>query len=338
MVIVRSAEEILQTLDARGTIDGLPFMPEMLQFCGRRFRVSTVAHKTCDTIHYSGIRKMNATVHLEDLRCDGAAHGSCEAGCLLFWKEAWLRPEHAPIRRATVPARSVVDLQALTRREGATSTDIRYVCQVTELLRASRPWAWWNVAQYVADVSSRNATLGQVCRVLVLASLRWLRVKAPSYGSVVRVYNAMARRWGVAPYYSRDELKGARTPTDDFDVAQSQLSAGDWVRVRSREEIVATLNNRGRHKGLGFDTEMVPYCGQKHRVRKVVTRIINEATGEMMTMKNPCIALEGVVCKSEYSERRFMCPRSILSFWRPIWLQRLDSVEGSSEMPPADRV
>src|SRR4051794_17968284 len=28
---------------------------------------------------------------LNYLRCDGSAHGGCQAGCRLYWKEAWLR-------------------------------------------------------------------------------------------------------------------------------------------------------------------------------------------------------------------------------------------------------
>src|SRR5262245_50958674 len=87
IVEVRSKEEILATLDNRGAVDGLPFMPEMLQYCGKRFRVYKRAHKACDTIGKTGSRQMKNAVHLEDLRCDGAAHGGCQAGCLIFWKE-----------------------------------------------------------------------------------------------------------------------------------------------------------------------------------------------------------------------------------------------------------
>ena len=36
---VRSKEEILQTLDKNGRLDKLPFMPQMFEYCGRRFRV-----------------------------------------------------------------------------------------------------------------------------------------------------------------------------------------------------------------------------------------------------------------------------------------------------------
>src|SRR5262245_35615858 len=93
---VRSRDEILSTLDERGCLDSLPFMPEMLKYCGKRFRVYRSAHKTCDTIKEYKIRRMTNAVHLEGLRCDGEAHGGCQAGCLLFWKEAWLKPIATP--------------------------------------------------------------------------------------------------------------------------------------------------------------------------------------------------------------------------------------------------
>ena len=36
LVEVKSADEILATLDADGTLDHLPFMPEMVEFCGAK--------------------------------------------------------------------------------------------------------------------------------------------------------------------------------------------------------------------------------------------------------------------------------------------------------------
>ena len=38
-VEVRSKEEILKTLDGRARLDGMPFMPEMFAFCGKKFQV-----------------------------------------------------------------------------------------------------------------------------------------------------------------------------------------------------------------------------------------------------------------------------------------------------------
>ena len=50
LVEVLSPQEILATLDEHGELESLPFMPEMLQFCGRRFYVDKIAVKACDTI------------------------------------------------------------------------------------------------------------------------------------------------------------------------------------------------------------------------------------------------------------------------------------------------
>ena len=106
LVRVRSVLEIAPTLDVRGSLDGMPFMPEMLQYCGGTFRVSSRADKTC--AGDGAPRRMPNAVHLGDLRCDGAAHGGCEAACKLFWNEAWLE------RVETRPPPSRTRLQATT--------------------------------------------------------------------------------------------------------------------------------------------------------------------------------------------------------------------------------
>ena len=102
-VQVRSKEEILRTLDANGQLDKVPFMPEMFRFCGKRFRVYKRAHKTCDytTSYPYHTRRLEGTVHLET-RCDGEAHSGCQAGCLLYWKHAWLKPVSGDPRKLNV--------------------------------------------------------------------------------------------------------------------------------------------------------------------------------------------------------------------------------------------
>src|SRR3954447_20253873 len=90
-VEVRSKDEILKTLDSKGRLENMPFMPEMFAYCGKRLRVGKAAHKTCDTIDWTGGRRLTGSVHLEDIRCGGQAHDGCGAACLIFWKEAWLK-------------------------------------------------------------------------------------------------------------------------------------------------------------------------------------------------------------------------------------------------------
>ena len=148
-VTVKSRAEILATLDGRGERSSLPFMPEMLQFCGRRFTVYRRAGKFCDTKDWTGMHRLDATVHLEGLRCDGQAHGGCQAACLLYWKESWLKRVDDPSAQAAEPGQAdaaeadqgectQATLQAATRSDGSVAEPgrERYSCQATELTRA----------------------------------------------------------------------------------------------------------------------------------------------------------------------------------------------------------
>jgi len=340
LVEVCSEEEILSTLDDRGMIDGMPFMPEMLPFCGRQFRVSKVAHKTCDTMHYSGIRRIPKAVHLEDLRCDGAAHGGCQAACLLFWRDEWLKPAGSRGKAQLAKKTAVLtgsDLNRLTSSTSSNKSETLYTCQVTELLRASSAWAWWNPTQYFADVRTGNFSFVHVVRTLFLAALRWYAVTFPNrpIPAFRRVHDSMLKRCNKPAHIVRRDLNGAIEKGDRTPESPDSLRAGDWVQIKPAAEILRTLNRSGKNRGLTFDPEMVPYCEGKYQVRGVVRRIIDEPTGRMLEMKNPCIALKGVVCNSEYSEKRFMCPRGILSYWRPIWL---DKIEGKNVVVEGQKV
>ncbi|MEO2047112.1 MAG: hypothetical protein ABGX16_11125 [Pirellulales bacterium] len=94
------------------------------------------------------------------------------------------------------------------------------------------------------------------------------------------------------------------------------------IKVNQLDEIVDTLDLSNRNRGMKFDKEMSIYCSERHRVLQRVERIINENTGEMIELSNDCIMLEGVVCRSKYSERRIGCPRAIYCYWREAWLRR----------------
>ena len=92
------------------------------------------------------------------------------------------------------------------------------------------------------------------------------------------------------------------------------------VRIKSREQIEATLNEGRLNRGLGFEEEMARYCGRTARVQARVTKCLDEKTGRMLTMKSPCIVLEGLVCAGVYHGS---CPRQFIPFWREIWLERV---------------
>jgi hypothetical protein len=116
--------------------------------------------------------------------------------------------------------------------------------------------------------------------------------------------------WGFVP-----AGPNTTTPTE-----LSDLQPGELVRVKSRDAIVATLDKGRLNRGLGFEEEMARYCGQVARVAARVERCIDERTGRMLQMKNPCIVLDGVVCAGVYKAN---CPRAFVPFWREIWLERV---------------
>ncbi|HXA61304.1 MAG TPA: hypothetical protein VNW94_19255, partial [Streptosporangiaceae bacterium] len=161
LVEVLSEEEILATLDEKGELENLPFMPEMLPFCGQRLTVHKVAHKLCDTISRSGMRKMDNAVHLTGARCDGAAHGGCQTACSLYWKEAWLRrvdPSEPAPAPAPEPRRMLPILEVNTRKEPGPDGEELFRCQATEILRAAPACLpLKSMGQYVTDVRTGNA-------------------------------------------------------------------------------------------------------------------------------------------------------------------------------------
>jgi len=305
-VEVRSPSEILATLDETGALDGLPFMPEMVALCGRRLTVERRAERICDTVNYSGTRRLADGVFLEQERCDGRGHGRCQAECRILWKEAWLRPApdgdaapagpFPPADTAALLARASAGTR--TRRSG----EERWRCQATELPGCTEHVKLWNPVGYARELTSGNVGVAHFAKVMSRA-----------------VVQEPMRKLGLI---DEVHLRGTAKKGEAFEALE--LQPGERVRVRSRSEIARTLNAEGRNKGLWFDREMLPYCGQEFVVRQRVQRFINDHDGKMVELKNEAITLEGVVCSGNHSLRRWFCSREIYPFWRECWLERVD--------------
>jgi hypothetical protein len=310
VVELRPPAEILATLDKDGALDGVPFMPEMLQHIGRRFTVSARVEKFCDTIAATGSRRIRDTVYLEDLRCDGSGHGGCQAGCRIYWKEAWLRRVDGDGARDAVSEDSRSELEALavagtrTVRELEGEKQEVWRCQATEAFQASEPLKTSDVRQYWRELRCGNVGL-----------LHFLRVAAP--GFVMEV----ARRARLMPALP---LKGDGTQPDREPL---DLQPGDLVQVRSPAEIAPTLDVEGRNRRLSFDREMLPHCGRTYRVKDRVNRLIDDRTGRMLNISRDCVILDSVVCSGERTVGCWFCPRQIYPYWREAWLKRVDAPE-----------
>ena len=290
-VEVLPASEILQTLDAFQALDGLPFMPEMLPFCGKRFQVAQRAERTC-TYLPGPLRRLEHTVTLAGLTCDGAMHGGCQMGCVLFWNEAWLKrvdgasssetpnePEPLPVLRAT-----------------RDSDQGPYFCQATEMPTATVPGPpLWRPGQYVRFLRVRTFSPIEMIDMYARLPIRTIR----------RVILSAIRR--VSPGHAPNE-------------GVLGLQPGEVVEVRSVDEILRTLDAQRKHKGLSFGGEMHGQCGRRMTVVKRVERIMNEKTGKIRLVSDT-VLLDGSAC-----DRYLGCARGMPFMWREVWLKRVEPV------------
>jgi hypothetical protein len=316
IVEVRSAAEILATLDERGALDAMPFMPEMVGFCGRRFSVDRRTEKVCDTIKDLNSRRIADCVYLEDLRCDGSGHDGCQAECRLYWKEAWLKRVAATTDPGPAAGgddadhearRALLELVTRTTRAETPEGDVRYRCQATELLAASEPLSLTDPRPYLREYTSGNVSIRTFTRVMSRATVTEVR-----------------RKLGRLPALPV-QGPSARSP----ETPRLDLQPGEWVRVKSRDEIRETLTDKGMNRGLWFDVEMLAFCGQTFRVRRRIERFVHDRDGKMIELPSDCVTLEGAVCSGEWSTQRWFCPRAIYPYWRECWLERVPAHNGS---------
>ncbi len=293
-VEIRSFDEIRRTLDDADCLESLPFMPEMVTFCGQRARVYRRVDKIYDYGGKKVVRRLRGTVLLHQMRCTGAAHDGCQAGCYVMWKEAWLKPVSRataePRHEAPNTAASVLRLQATVDAAGVPT----YRCQFTQLVAASTPLGHWDPLQDLRPLAAGNVTMA----AFVLALL-------------TRLFNYVQGLRGGFAFPPVASLPPSTPPTT------RSLANGEVVRVRAAQQIFQTLDRNLKNRGLWFDRDMLKHCGHEYEVLKRVDRIIDDATGRMRTMKTPCIVLKDVTYSGEFL--RFLAQEDHL-YWRETWL------------------
>jgi hypothetical protein len=300
LVEVKTPDEIAKTLDAAGTQDQLPFMREMVEYCGRRFRVSQRVVKICASGTKSGLFlgrfRTDDVVLLEGLRCSGADHDGCQKACVIFWREAWLRKVEDGARPSVVQPTASQQLRARLKSSVGPNT---YFCQASELLRATKRLTrleryskWW-----FKDIRAGNCgplEMGWRIAIFVFWKVRWLL---------------------LGPY-GRGKTKS--TPTETLN-----LQPGEWVEVKPIKSIFKTLDHHANNRGLWFSPNMRLLCGQRRRVERKIEKLIVDGTGEMRQLHDT-VFLEGSHCGCAHIAFGG-CSRCEFVYWREIWLRRSDN-------------
>jgi len=214
---------------------------------------------------------------------------------------------------ATTTQRSETGLDELRARLKVKSDESHYFCQSTELFKATEAFTgrhkfWW-VRIPFREIRNGDRSVSQVLKLFVL--WYWQRLRRAATGEP----------WFRGPH--------VRTPSESLD-----LKPGDVVRVKSRAQIVETLDHNSRNRGLSIGYEMTRCCEGVAEVRYRVDRIIDEWTGKMrelhdtvtlQNMRNNETLCDECLCGGELGD----CPRGELMYWREIWLERVNR-SGSS--------
>ncbi len=301
VVEVLSIDEIFGILDKDGTTDGLPFMKEMLEFCGKQYTVDQIVlQSVMDTAglseyseaHVRTFNGMNVYV-LKNLRCSGESHDGCQRGCSHFWKETWLKKINTMNRKNALNLDQIKDVKSNLK---ILDDSGKYFCQSTQ---------YYN--------STKNISKSQ--RFINLA----LNIRHGNYGliTLIRLLSIWSF-WKLFNKFFGNYPKGniKKTPVEILN-----LQPGEIVEVKSLKEIKKTLNTNGRNRGLHFSPDMIKYCGKRYKVRNRADKIIFEATGEMQNLTNT-VMLEGAFADSAYYAFGG-CPREDFAYWREIWLKKV---------------
>jgi hypothetical protein len=294
---IKSPAEIALTLDGEGTLDGLPFMPEMLELCGKRARILRVAEKACVEVrelrYWMREFHRNNVVILDMPRCSGLDHDGCGRACVFFWKLDWLRKADSDLPSAVDQQ---FDLTILASRLKTKSTPQRYFCQSTQMASATHSLSRWRIVlKCFRDVHSGSRGMLEMVRLVLFPLFRYLtryQLPRPLVG----------------------KLK--RTP-----VGELKLQPGELVEIKSEAEILGTLDGRGRNRGMICDRGLTQYAGRRYQVRNRLDRIICEPTGEMRAVQGTVI-LKGLNCHCWW-RRVGGCPRDDFMYWREIWVKRV---------------
>jgi hypothetical protein len=203
---------------------------------------------------------------------------------------------------------SKTGLAELRARLKVKSDEHRYFCQSTERFKATeafpgkqKPWIF-----LVAFREIRNGDLptSEILRLFA----RWFWQK------LLRIANGDRSLCG--PH--------KRAPSDSLG-----LKPGEMVRIKSRAQIIETLDHRMSNRGLGVCYEMMRCCGREAEVWYRADRIIDEKSGTMRELSNTVVLQnighskglgEECLCYDQPGD----CPRGGLMYWREIWLERVN--------------
>ncbi len=136
-----------------------------------------------------------------------------------------------------------------------------------------------------------------------------------------RVKRIVKRRLVFMMNVMRRMFRKRSSSSQAAEIQFEPLKPGDWVRVRSKEEIKASLGNWNDMKGCAFMEEMWDYCGTRQQVLKRVGRFLDERDYHVKKVRR-IVILDRVNCQGTVDFGP--CDRNCFFFWREEWLEKIE--------------
>jgi len=150
--------------------------------------------------------------------------------------------------------------------------------------------------------------------------VRLKRSLALPWNKVVKTQMKIAMR--KIESIQKKEIRGETMSSIAKCKSVSTLRAGDWVRVKERNEIDANLDRWHELKGCAFLDAMSEYCGTTQRVLQPLERFLDERDYKVKKCRG-VVLLENVTCLGTPVFGR--CDRRCFLFWREEWLEPIDA-------------
>ena len=131
-------------------------------------------------------------------------------------------------------------------------------------------------------------------------------------------WNYYVKRWFKAAYH---QIFDGKVRSKALPILDSEpIKVGDHVRVRSWQDIEATLNPFKELQGCAFLSEMKQFCDTNQTVLQVMERFLDERDYKVKKVRG-IVLLEGILCRGTPVFGR--CDRCCHLFWREEWLEKV---------------
>jgi len=92
------------------------------------------------------------------------------------------------------------------------------------------------------------------------------------------------------------------------------------VKVKTKEDILLTLDEENKLDGLLFMGQMFNYCDQEHKISKIVKNIYME---KMIKPTKPLYILDDLRCDGVSESFSAKCDRTCHLVWHETWLREI---------------